>query len=119
MSASAYERRLNMDSVVTAAAKRMEEDEREIASLRRQKEAMGERIALLQAEKNEIELRLSLQILKIHDGYLNRVTECERRLTELEGHMDRIANHAMGLPQREEFERVKSDVSYLMANTQV
>lgn len=81
-----------------------EDMEREIASLKRQKQAMGERIALLQVEKNEIELRLSLQILRIHEGYLNRITA-------LEDHMNRIANYVQGLPLREEFERVKESVS--------
>lgn len=109
----------SVDSVLAASLQRMEADEREIASLKRQREAMGERIALIQAEKNEIELRLSLQILKIHDGYLNRITALELRAKDAEDHLNRIANFVQGMPQREEFERLKESVNGLLARETV
>ena len=97
------------ENVLAATADQMERDEKEIASLQRQKAALLEKIAVLQLNKTEAEIRLQTQLLKVHADYLDR-------LTALEQESDRLNNWIQGhvVTRDQEYENMRSNVSYLM-----
>lgn len=84
-------------------------------SLRAQRDHFIEKAAKLQAQVNALELELSVV-------RLGKTLDTEARLAALEKAQDRTANLVQGMvggPSMEEWERVKSDVSFLMAHTNV
>ena len=83
-------------SVAEAAVALVENQEREIASLKRQRDGLVARNALLIEQKNEIELRLSTQILNIHASYLDRVSALEQQVAEIGTVADRCAQTLAG-----------------------
>lgn len=93
-------------SVAEAAASLIGEQEREIASLKRQRDGLVARNAVLQEELNGLQLKLSLEETKrkLHEHNVLL------RVVALEQHMDRIANYVQGLPSREEFAVVQNDL---------
>jgi hypothetical protein len=81
----------SVESLLDAAAHLAQDQEDEIRRLERALHAVATKNRLLQEEKNNIELRLSLQILKIHDGYLNRITALEEQVERLTERVDGLA----------------------------
>lgn len=84
--------------------------QREIDSLKRQRAGLLEKIAVLQLQKTEAEIRLQTQLLQVHADYLDR-------LTALEAAQNRTANIVQGLPTRDEFTLLKNDYYAHSANS--
>lgn len=86
-------------STMDGIAIRLNEQENELQSLKKQKAGLLEKIAVLQLQKTEAEIRLQTQLLKVHADYLDR-------LSALEQSQDRTNNYVQGLPTRDELEAV-------------
>lgn len=106
------------ENVMAAAIQIMESNEREITVLKSevrkltaQKEAIGAKCAVLQQEKNELELRLSKQILSIHATYLERIEALEESVAKLDEAQNRTGNIVSGLPRREELEALEQTLA--------